>query len=65
MTVYIVRGDQIARVSPEHAARHAPGLPTYATLAEAQEARLRNQIATKRLRNRAFAMAASGLGDGL
>ena len=65
MTVYLVRGADIVCVSADHAARHAPHLPTYATLAEAQEARLRNQIATKRLRNRAFALAASGLGGGL
>ena len=64
MTVYIVRGADIFRVSPDHAARHAPGLPTFSTLAEAQAERLRNQIATKRLRNRAFALAASGLGGG-
>ena len=64
-TVYLVRGDQITRVSPDHAARHAPHLPTFATLAEAQAARLRNQIADGRLRRRAFAMAASGVGGGL
>lgn len=61
-TVYLVRNDQITRVSPEHAARHAPHLPTFATLDEAKAHRLQHAIRTRGARGRARSLRSCGLG---